>query len=73
MQTDGTGIEQLTFDNRVNWFPTPLARRSPYRLSQLSRSTLGHPPDKEVLLRLMSPTGANQRDLRRILRRSGHN
>ena len=63
MRTDGTGIEQLTFDNRVNWFPhlSPDGRLIAYL--SYPEGTLGHPPDKEVLLRLMSPTGADQRDL----------
>ena len=63
MQADGSGIEQLTFDSRVNWFP----HCSPDGLSvaylSYPEGTLGHPPDKHVLLRLMSPSGADQRDL----------
>lgn len=63
MQTDGSGIEQLTFDSRVNWFPhlSPDGRFLAYL--SYPEGTLGHPADKEVLLRLMSPTGAGQRDL----------
>lgn len=63
MQTDGSGIEQLTFDNRVNWFPH--ASPDGLHIAYLSypEDTTGHPPDKHVLLRLMSPDGADQRDL----------
>ncbi|MBN9333827.1 biopolymer transporter Tol [Devosia sp.] len=63
MEADGSGIEQLTFDSRVNWFPhlSPDGRFVAYL--SYPEGTLGHPPDKEVLLRLMSPTGADQHDL----------
>lgn len=63
MQTDGSGIEQLTFDNRVNWFPH--ASPDGLHIAYLSypQDTTGHPPDKHILLRLMSPEGADRRDL----------
>lgn len=63
MKADGSGIEQLTFDSRVNWFPhlSPDGRLVVYL--SYPEDTLGHPPDEDVLLRLMSPTGADQRDL----------
>lgn len=60
---DGSGLEQLTFDSYVNWFPhlSPDGRH----VSVLSypQGTTGHPADKDVLLRLMTPTGENQRVL----------
>jgi Tol biopolymer transport system component len=63
MHPDGSGIEQLTFDERVNWFPHPSPDGA--RLVYLSYppATLGHPPDKHVILRLMTPDGGNVRDL----------
>lgn len=63
MKTDGTGIEQLTFDERVNWFPhcSPDGKLIAYL--SYPEGTMGHPPDKDVVLRLMSPTGEDQRDL----------
>lgn len=63
MQANGQGVEQLTFDSRVNWFPhlSPDGRMVAYL--SYPQGTLGHPPDKEVLLRLMSPTGSAQREL----------
>jgi len=63
MQPDGSGIEQLTFDTRVNWFPhiSPDGRYVAYL--SYPQGTLGHPPDKHVVLRLMSPHGTDQRDL----------
>lgn len=63
MRPDGSGIEQLTFDERVNWFPhlAPNGARLVY--ISYPPDTLGHPPDREVLLRLMAPDGCDARDL----------
>lgn len=63
MRPDGTGAEQLTDDERVNWFP----HLSPdgERLAHISfpPGTEGHPADLEVILRLSAPDGSGQRDL----------
>ncbi|WEK06458.1 MAG: biopolymer transporter Tol [Candidatus Devosia phytovorans] len=61
MKVDGSGIEQLTFDDRVNWFPhvSPDGRHVAYL--SYPEGTTGHPPDKDVELRLMSPEGGNNR------------
>jgi Tol biopolymer transport system component len=63
MRRDGTGVEQLTFDERVNWFPhfSPDGRQVVYL--SYPAGTLGHPPDKMVILRLMTPDGHEARDL----------
>ena len=63
MRRDGTGVEQLTFDERVNWFPhlSPDGRHMVYL--SYPAGTLGHPPDKHVILRLMTPDGEQVRDL----------
>jgi Tol biopolymer transport system component len=63
MRPDGTGVEQLTFDSRVNWFPhfSPDGRHVAYL--SYPEGTVGHPPDKHVLLRLMSPNGTEERGL----------
>lgn len=63
MRPDGSGVEQLTFDERVNWFPhiSPDGKSVVY--ISYPEGTLGHPPDKPVILRLMSPEGRNIRDL----------
>jgi TolB protein len=62
MRPDGTGIEQLTFDDRVNWFPhvSPDGRSVVYL--SYPQGTIGHPPNKEVILRTMAPDGRNPRD-----------
>lgn len=55
--TDGSALEQLTFDSYVNWFShlSPDGRH----VSVLSypQGTTGHPADKDVVLRLMAPEG----------------
>jgi TolB protein len=63
MRPDGTGVEQLTFDNRVNWFPhlSPDGEQVVY--ISYPEGTLGHPADEQVILRLMPPEGGNIRDL----------
>jgi Tol biopolymer transport system component len=63
MRPNGTGIEQLTSDVRVNWFPhiSPDGEQVVY--ISYPEGTLGHPADRQVILRLMSPDGGNIRDL----------
>ena len=63
MRPDGSGIEQLTDDERVNWFPhiSPDGRQVVY--ISYPTGTTGHPPDKEVQLRIMPPDGRSHREL----------
>jgi TolB protein len=61
--TDGSGLEQLTFDSYVNWFPHLSPDGRTVAFLSYPQGTTGHPPDKDVLLRLMAPTGDNQRTL----------
>lgn len=63
MKADGTGQEQLTHDERVNWFPhlSPDGARVAY--VSFPEGTLGHPADHAVILRLCAPDGSGQRDL----------
>ncbi len=63
MRTDGKGIEQLTFDERVNWFPHLSPDGQTVAFLSYPEGTTGHPPDKDVLLRLMSPDGKDQRTI----------
>jgi len=62
MRADGSGIEQLTDDERVNWFPhpSPDGRRIAY--ISFPPGTLGHPENLDVILRLIDSDG-NRRDL----------
>jgi Tol biopolymer transport system component len=63
MRVDGSGVEQLTFDERVNWFPhlSPDGKSIVY--ISYPEGTLGHPADKDVILRFMHPDGSGQRDI----------
>ncbi|MEO8243503.1 MAG: biopolymer transporter Tol [bacterium] len=62
MRPDGSGIEQLTHDDRVNWFPhiSPDGTRMCY--ISFPQGTLGHPADKDVILRMADPDGSNMHD-----------
>ena len=66
MRPDGSGVEQLTYDERVNWFPhlSPDGRRMAY--VSFPPGTLGHPADRDVILRLCAPDGTGIRDLVRL-------
>jgi TolB protein len=51
-------VEQLTFDERVNWFPHPAPDGSAIAYVSFPSGTLGHPADiQDVRLRLLSPEG----------------
>lgn len=52
MAPDGSGVEQLTHDERVNWFPhvSPDGQRLAY--VSFPPGTLGHPADHDVIIRL---------------------
>ncbi|WP_338403173.1 biopolymer transporter Tol [Arthrobacter bussei] len=62
MRTDGSGVEQLTSDDRVNWFPHPAPDGS--RLVYLSYppGVQGHPANEPVVLRVAEPDGRNAWD-----------
>jgi Tol biopolymer transport system component len=60
---DGSGVEQLTHDDYVNWFPHLSPDGQQVVFLSYPPGTLGHPADKQVLLRLMSPEGKDQRQL----------
>ena len=63
MRPDGSGIEQLTFDERVNWFPHISPDGSKMVFISFPPGTIGHPADKDVILRLANVDGSEQRDL----------
>jgi TolB protein len=53
MRPDGSELEQLTFDDRVNWFPhlSPDGRRACY--VSFEPGTEGHPPDVWVEVKIV--------------------
>lgn len=60
---DGSGLEQLTFDSYVNWFPHLSPDGKYVSVLSYPQGTTGHPADKDVLLRLMAPEGGPLRVL----------
>lgn len=63
MRVDGSGIEQLTHDERVNWFPHPSPDGESVIYLSYPPGTCGHPPDLLVELRLMLPDGSGVQTL----------
>lgn len=63
MKADGSGVEQLTHDERVNWFPHPSPDGKSIVYISYPPGTQGHPPDKDVILRFMTPEGNGHRDI----------
>jgi Tol biopolymer transport system component len=63
MRPDGSGIEQLTHDERVNWFPHVSPDGTKVVYVSFPEGTIGHPPDKEVQLRIMPADGGTHREL----------
>lgn len=63
MRPDGAGVEQLTFDERVNWFPHISPDNNWVVYLSFPPGTTGHPPDKDIILRLMRPDGTQARDI----------
>jgi Tol biopolymer transport system component len=63
MRLDGSGLEVLTEGERVNWFPHCSPDGGQVLWLSYPPGTIGHPPDREVQLRLMNPDGSGQRTL----------
>ena len=63
MSPDGTGIEQLTFDDRVNWFPHVSPDGNWVVYISYPQGVTGHPPNHDVILRVMTAEGRDERDL----------
>jgi len=53
IRPDGTGLEQLTFDERVNWFPHPSPTGAHGYFLAYPPATTGHPADRPVEVRLV--------------------
>jgi len=63
MRADGLGPEQLTFDERVNWFPHLSPDGQWLAYLSYPPETEGHPADKDVILRVMTPEGGDRLDV----------
>ncbi len=65
MRPDGSDVEQLTSDERVNWFPHLSPDGSRIAYISFPPGTLGHPADKDVYVRLIDADGTT-RDLAHV-------
>lgn len=63
MRLDGSSVEQLTHDDRVNWFPHPSPDGSWLLYLSYPPGTLGHPANRPVRIRLAPAEGGPSRDL----------
>lgn len=63
MSPDGEEVTQLTFDERVNWFPHLTADGTRLAYISYPPGTIGHPADLDVIIRLADPDGAGVTDL----------
>ncbi|PUB18586.1 TolB family protein [Yoonia sediminilitoris] len=63
---DGTGLQQMTDDNAVNWFPHPSPDGQHVVYLAYQAGTRGHPGGLDVALRLMPAVGGSSRLLTRL-------
>ncbi len=63
----GGDAVQLTFDERVNWFPHPAPDGSLVAYLSYPPGTEGHPEDRDVRIRTMRPDGRDIRDIDRFI------
>jgi len=63
MHPDGHQIQQLTTDERVNWFPHISPDGSIIVYISYPSGTEGHPPNHDVQLKSMTPDGQNHREV----------
>ncbi len=63
VRPDGTDLEQMTSDERVNWFPHPSPDGQHVVYLAYEAGTEGHPPEREVELRLIPAGGGAVRVL----------
>jgi hypothetical protein len=57
MHSDGSGMEQVTHDGDNNWFAHPSPDGKWIAFLTYAPGVKGHPPDKDVMLRLMPSSG----------------
>lgn len=63
MRPDGSGIQQLTNDERVNWFPKPSPDDEWVVYLSFPPGTVGHEANVQVLLKAMKQDGSQKRTL----------
>jgi Tol biopolymer transport system component len=63
MHPDGSGQEQVTNDDYANWFAHPSPDGKWLAMISFDKHVKGHPPNKDVMLRLMPASGGEPRTL----------
>lgn len=63
VKPDGTDLEQMTEDDRVNWFPHPSPDGRHIAYLAYEPGTQGHPADRTVELRLLPAEGGTPKRL----------
>jgi Tol biopolymer transport system component len=66
MRPDGSDIRQMTFDERVNWFPHPSPDGKRVAYLSYPGGTEGHPADRDVIIRVMSLESGEVTDIDRF-------
>jgi TolB protein len=66
MKTDGSQQEQVTFDELNDWFPHPSPDGKWLAFVTYEKGVEGHPPNKDVLLRVAPIAGGKPRILARL-------
>jgi Tol biopolymer transport system component len=66
MTPDGGGREQLTFDERVNWFPHLTPDGGSFAYISYEPGTVTHPADLPVELRVLPAGGGEPRTVVRL-------
>ncbi|MFC8182148.1 hypothetical protein [Rhodococcus sp. 14-2470-1b] len=61
MRPDGTEREQLTFDERVNWFPHFTPDGTEFVYISYAPGSISHPADVDIELRMMPSDGGESR------------
>ncbi|HXX66330.1 MAG TPA: hypothetical protein VEK07_04060 [Polyangiaceae bacterium] len=63
---DGTGLERVTFGPRNDWFPHPSPDGRSFVVLSYAPDVRGHPPNKDVELRLVTVLGGESRVLAQL-------
>ena len=67
MDADGSGQRPVFNDERANWFPHPSPDGRKLAYVSFERSVAGHPPDKDVEVRLFDLASGRVETLARLL------
>lgn len=71
MRADGSQPEQVTFDGYNNWTPHPSSDGKSVLILSYDKSETGHPANKDVTLRILTPSDGKIRTLVNLVGGSG--